>query len=128
MHLRKIGHVLIAVSDLARARDFYTRILGFKILENDPDHGGLFLTIGEGSHVIDLAQLPDKSPPPAPKSFADLESVYTEVANELRHQYALYYAPSNRKRDGQFRRVRVETIKPDSKVSARIGYYAPGRQ
>ena len=63
-----------------------------------------------------------------PKSFADLESVYTEVANELRHQYALYYAPSNRKRDGQFRRVRVETIKSDSKVSARIGYYAPGRQ
>ncbi len=62
-----------------------------------------------------------------PKSFTDLESVYTEVANELRHQYALYYAPSNRKRDGQFRRVRVETIKPDSKVSARIGYYAPAR-
>jgi VWFA-related protein len=62
-----------------------------------------------------------------PKSFADLESVYTEVANELRHQYALYYAPSNRKRDSQFRRVRVETIKPDSKVSARIGYYAPAR-
>ena len=62
-----------------------------------------------------------------PKSFADLESVYNEVANELRHQYALYYAPSNRKRDGQFRKVRVETIKPDSKVSARIGYYAPAR-
>jgi VWFA-related protein len=62
-----------------------------------------------------------------PKSFADLESVYTEVANELRHQYALYYAPSNRKRDGQFRRVRVETIKPNSRVSARIGYYAPAR-
>jgi Ca-activated chloride channel family protein len=62
-----------------------------------------------------------------PKSFADLESVYNEVANELRHQYALYYAPSNLKRDGQFRKVRVETIKPDSKVSARIGYYAPAR-
>jgi Ca-activated chloride channel family protein len=62
-----------------------------------------------------------------PKSFTDLESVYTEVANELRHQYALYYAPSNRKHDGQFRRVRVETIKPVSKVSARIGYYAPAR-
>lgn len=62
-----------------------------------------------------------------PKSFADLESVYTEVANELGHQYALYYAPSNRKRDGQFRGVRVQTIKPDYKVSARIGYYAPAR-
>jgi catechol 2,3-dioxygenase len=95
MHLRKIGHVLIAVSDLARARDFYTRILGFKILEDDPDHGGLFLTIGEGSHVIDLAQLPDKSPPPAPKSFADLVPALgfghvafcVGSAEDLRHAY-----------------------------------------
>ena len=62
-----------------------------------------------------------------PKSFSDLESVYREVADELRHQYALYYSPSNRKRDGQFRRVRVETISPDSRVSARVGYYAPAR-
>ena len=62
-----------------------------------------------------------------PKSFSDLESVYREVADELRHQYALYYSPSNRKRDGQFRRVKVETISPDSRVSARVGYYAPAR-
>ena len=60
-----------------------------------------------------------------PKSFADLESVYTEVANELRHQYALYYSPTNKKRDGVFRRVRVETTKPDLSVSARIGYFSP---
>lgn len=60
-----------------------------------------------------------------PKSFADLDSVYTEVANELRHQYALYYSPVNTARDGRFRRVRVETIKPDFKVSSRVGYYAP---
>jgi VWFA-related protein len=62
-----------------------------------------------------------------PKSFADLESVYTEVANELRHQYALYYSPTNKKRDGVFRRVRVETTQPDLRVSARIGYFSPKR-
>jgi Ca-activated chloride channel family protein len=62
-----------------------------------------------------------------PRSFADLETVYTEVANELRHQYALYYSPSNRKRDGQFRRVKVETTDPLFKVSARVGYYAPSK-
>ena len=60
-----------------------------------------------------------------PKSFTDLESVYTEVANELRHQYALYYSPTNKKRDGIFRRVQVETTKPDLRVSARIGYFSP---
>jgi Ca-activated chloride channel homolog len=58
-----------------------------------------------------------------PSSFADLESVYREVADELRHQYALYYSPTNKSRDNRFRQVRVETANKDLKVSARIGYY-----
>lgn len=60
-----------------------------------------------------------------PTSFNDLERTYAEVADELRHQYALYYAPLNPKRDGQFRRVRVETTNPSHQVAARVGYYAP---
>ncbi len=62
-----------------------------------------------------------------PSSFSDLESVYAEVASELRHQYALYYSPSNKSRDGKFRQVRVETTNPLLKVAARIGYY-PSRK
>jgi VWFA-related protein len=60
-----------------------------------------------------------------PVSFNDLERTYAEVADELRHQYTLYYSPLNSKRDGQFRRVRVETSNPQHRVAARIGYYAP---
>jgi Ca-activated chloride channel family protein len=60
-----------------------------------------------------------------PTSFNDLERTYAEVADELRHQYALYYSPTNRNRDGAFRRVKVETRNPSLKVSARIGYFAP---
>jgi Ca-activated chloride channel family protein len=60
-----------------------------------------------------------------PTSFNDLERVYKEVAEELRHQYALYYSPSDRTRDGRFRRVKVETTNPKHQVSARIGYFAP---
>jgi Ca-activated chloride channel family protein len=62
-----------------------------------------------------------------PKSFQDLEAVYTEVANELGHQYGLYYSPLNKKRDGQFRKVRVETLNSTHKVYSRVGYYAPVR-
>ncbi|MEK6281026.1 MAG: VWA domain-containing protein [Acidobacteriota bacterium] len=62
-----------------------------------------------------------------PSTFADLERTYTEVAEELRQQYTLYYSPLNTKRDGQFRRVRVETSGGLHQVSARIGYYAPKR-
>jgi len=62
-----------------------------------------------------------------PASFRDLEKVYAEVADELRHQYAIYYAPLDTKKDGQFRRVRVETTMPTHKVTARIGYFAGKR-
>jgi VWFA-related protein len=62
-----------------------------------------------------------------PSSFDELDATYREVAEELRHQYALYYMPLNKTRDGQFRRVRVETTDPSNRVSARIGYYAPGK-
>ncbi|HEX8142457.1 MAG TPA: VWA domain-containing protein [Pyrinomonadaceae bacterium] len=62
-----------------------------------------------------------------PRSFDALDATYAEVADELRHQYALYYTPLDKTRDGRFRRVRVETVDPSLKVSARIGYYAPRR-
>jgi VWFA-related protein len=60
-----------------------------------------------------------------PQSFSHLDSTYTEVAEELRHQYALYYTPLNRVRDGGFRRVRVETLNPTYKPQTRVGYFAP---
>ncbi|HET6669088.1 MAG TPA: VWA domain-containing protein [Pyrinomonadaceae bacterium] len=60
-----------------------------------------------------------------PHSFDALDSTYAEVADELRHQYALYYTPLDKKRDGRFRRVEVETKNPDYKATTRIGYFAP---
>ena len=60
-----------------------------------------------------------------PASFAGLDQVYAEVAEELRHQYALYYTPLDKTRDGQFRRVQVRTVDPTMRVAARIGYFAP---
>ena len=60
-----------------------------------------------------------------PRSFDALESTYAEVADELRHQYALYFTPLNKTRDGNFRRVRVETVNPAYYPQTRIGYFAP---
>lgn len=60
-----------------------------------------------------------------PKTFDALESTYAEVAEELRHQYALYFTPLNKARDGSFRRVRVETANPAFKSHTRVGYFAP---
>lgn len=60
-----------------------------------------------------------------PTSFDALESTYAEVAEELRHQYALYFTPLNKARDGSFRRVRVEMTNPALHSQTRVGYFAP---
>jgi hypothetical protein len=60
-----------------------------------------------------------------PNSFDALESTYAEVADELRHQYALYFTPLNKTRDGSFRRVRVEMANPALHTQTRVGYFAP---
>ena len=60
-----------------------------------------------------------------PTTFDALESTYAEVADELRHQYALYFTPLNKSRDGSFRRIRVETANPAYKPHTRVGYFAP---
>ncbi len=60
-----------------------------------------------------------------PQSFATLDRVYGEIAEELRSQYALYYTPTDSARDGRFRRVKVEVPGRDLQVNTRIGYFAP---
>lgn len=60
-----------------------------------------------------------------PASFDALDQVYAQVAEELRSQYAIYYTPLDRARDGRFRRVEVRTTDPAQRVSARVGYFAP---
>jgi|HubBroStandDraft_4_1064222.scaffolds.fasta_scaffold380803_1 catechol 2,3-dioxygenase len=73
MRLTKLGHILVAVHNLPRSRDFYTRVLGFEVLEEAPEHGGLFMTIGDGTHVVDLVPLPGSRPPRVPESIGEFE-------------------------------------------------------
>lgn len=47
------------------------------------------------------------------------------IAEELRHQYTLTYAPSNEQRDGKYRSITVEVRPPDLLVRARLGYRVP---
>lgn len=61
----------------------------------------------------------------AVRSEKSLEKAFDELAEELRSQYVLSYYPSNEKKDGTFRKIKVETTKDDLKALARRGYYAP---
>ncbi|HEV2860809.1 MAG TPA: VWA domain-containing protein [Pyrinomonadaceae bacterium] len=62
-----------------------------------------------------------------PHDFASLDRIYSEIADELRNQYALYYTPTNPARDGRFRRVVVEVQGGPYRAHTRVGYYAPKR-
>ncbi|MGH9940707.1 MAG: VWA domain-containing protein [Blastocatellia bacterium] len=61
-------------------------------------------------------------------SASELEKVTARVALELRHQYNIGYTPTNQRRDGQWRKIRVRVNRPawapELIVRARDGYYA----
>jgi VWFA-related protein len=54
-----------------------------------------------------------------------LNKAFDEISEELRSQYVMGYTPTNIARDGTYRKLKVETVQPDTKVLTRKGYYAP---
>jgi catechol 2,3-dioxygenase-like lactoylglutathione lyase family enzyme len=57
-HIGKLGHVVLQVTDLERATDFYTRVLGFKVSDVYPEEmmpgGMVFLRCGTDHHSLAL--------------------------------------------------------------------------
>ena len=75
-----------------------------------------------------------------PQFEGEMPEIFRAVAGFLRNQYSLSYSPSNRTRDGKFRKVKIELVAPDGsplavtdqkgkkqkyQVYAREGYNAP---
>jgi Ca-activated chloride channel family protein len=58
------------------------------------------------------------------ETITDVNQAFSQIADELRHQYALSYYPANEKRDGAYRKIRVVVGKPDAVVRSRKGYRA----
>ena len=55
----------------------------------------------------------------------ELRDSFAAIAEELGHQYTISYRPTNRARDGKWRKVEVKLSKPDAVVRTRKGYRAP---
>jgi Ca-activated chloride channel family protein len=61
-----------------------------------------------------------------PFKIEDLDQSFENIANELRHQYNIFYRPEPLKADGLYHPVTVKTKgRKDLIVRARKGYYAP---
>ena len=57
-----------------------------------------------------------------------LDELYDRILDELYSQYSLGYVSTNTRRDGRYREIEVEVLRPDLRkavVRARQGYYAP---
>jgi Ca-activated chloride channel family protein len=64
-----------------------------------------------------------------PESKQELDAAFAQIQQELRSQYLLAYRPTNTRRDGSFRQVRVEIVnrelrKQKLQLLYRQGYYA----
>ncbi len=70
------------------------------------------LTEETGGRVIVVGNKQDK-----------LKQAFDEISSELRSQYTVGYTPTNRKRDGSYRKLLVKS-KQGYKIQARKGYYA----
>jgi len=60
-----------------------------------------------------------------PRNEKKMEEAFDQLAEELRSQYVIGYAPSNKARDGSYRKVKLEATRKGIKVLTRKGYYAP---
>jgi Ca-activated chloride channel family protein len=64
-----------------------------------------------------------------PNNFNELDYYIDLIHAELRNQYIVGYAPSNKNRDGKWRRIKVKLEPPEGLpkliVHAKEGYYAP---
>jgi VWFA-related protein len=64
-----------------------------------------------------------------PQSERELRSAFDQIQRDLREQYLLAYSPSNKTRDGSYRKIQIEVVDPELrkqnlKLNYRPGYFA----
>jgi Ca-activated chloride channel homolog len=63
-----------------------------------------------------------------PRHERDLRDAFTQIQRDLREQYLVAYSPSNKTRDGSYRKIEIQVINPslkqDLKLNYRPGYFA----
>jgi len=64
-----------------------------------------------------------------PRNESELRTAFMQIQRDLREQYLVAYSPSNKARDGSYRRIQLEVIDPELrkqklKLNYRPGYFA----
>jgi VWFA-related protein len=64
-----------------------------------------------------------------PRNESELRSAFAQIQRDLREQYLIAYSPSNKARDGSYRRIQIDVTNPEFrklklKLNYRPGYFA----
>ena len=64
-----------------------------------------------------------------PRHERDLRDAFTQIQRDLREQYLVAYSPTNKTRDGSYRKIEIQVINPslkqqNLKLNYRAGYFA----
>ena len=60
--------------------------------------------------------------------FKDIQETFRKIGIDIKGQYSLAYVPTDKRKDGTFRRIEIHCNKRDVRIRARRGYYAPERE
>jgi Ca-activated chloride channel family protein len=55
-----------------------------------------------------------------PRFYGEFPAIYNEISQSLRNQYSLAYNPSNNKKDGTFRKIKIELVNPATNEPLRV--------
>jgi len=124
-----------AIILLSDGDDTASRFSFRRVLDEAKVNDMIIYAIGLGTNVLDLdlrhvlktlaqetggrAFFPDK--------VDELETVYKEIAAELKSQYYLSYEPANTSWDGRWRKISLSAPKNNVEIRTRSGYYAVRR-
>ena len=130
-------HTRRAIILLTDGVDTSSRLKMHEAIERAQKADALIYAIGIGDRYSfnvnegDLRKIAEKTGGRAyfPRHERDLHDAFTQIQRDLREQYLVAYSPSNKARDGSYRRIEIQVVNPtqrqrDLKLNYRSGYFA----
>jgi VWFA-related protein len=130
-------HTRRAIILLTDGVDTSSRMKMHDAIERAQKADALIYAIGIGDRYTfnvnegDLRKIADRTGGRAyfPKHERDLRDAFAQIQRDLREQYLVAYSPTNKTRDGSYRKIEIQVVNPalkqqNLKLNYRAGYFA----
>jgi len=130
-------HTRRAIILLTDGVDTSSRMKMHDAIERAQKADALIYAIGIGDRYTfnvnegDLRKIADRTGGRAyfPKHERDLRDAFAQIQRDLREQYLVAYSPTNKARDGSYRKIEIQVVNPalkqqNLKLNYRAGYFA----